>query len=250
MSAVRQSTAAAESGRPLSRRAVLGAAIAAAAGLTAACGSNSSSGGGGASSFTYWSMWKQNEPQAKVLQAAIAQFTKDTGIKVSVQWKGRQVVQQLAPTLNTGNVPADLVDSADRFAYAQLQATGQALDLTPVLDLPIPGESGHTVGSVVPAKYHGLSTTAGTLWQIPYEIITTQIWYDGHALPDVAARPPPPGRSSANCWPPASPRAAAAPSPSTPTSPTTPPTGRTTPSCAAWAPAPSARPPPTRAARC
>ncbi|MCG7203557.1 ABC transporter substrate-binding protein [Streptomyces arenae] len=191
MSAARPSVTVSESGRPLSRRAVLGAVLATAAGLTAAgCGSGSTSSGDGESSFTYWSMWKQDEPQAKVLKAAIAQFTKDTGVKVSVQWKGRQVVQQLAPTLNTSNVPADLVDSADRFAYAQLQATGQAFDLTPVLDLSIPGEKGHTVGGVIPAKYRDLSTTDGTLWQIPYEVVTTQVWYDGHALPDVAAQPP------------------------------------------------------------
>ncbi|MFD3928819.1 ABC transporter substrate-binding protein [Streptomyces sp. NPDC058614] len=175
----------------MSRRTVLAAALAASIGLTAtACGSGASSTAGGGDSFTYWSMWKQNEPQAKVLQAAITEFTKDTGIKVSVQWKGRQVVQQLAPTLNTANVPADLVDSADRFAYAQLQATGQALDLTPVLGRAIPGESGNTVGSVVPARYTDLNTTDGALWQIPYEVLTTQIWYDGDALPDVAANPP------------------------------------------------------------
>ncbi|WP_167382940.1 ABC transporter substrate-binding protein [Streptomyces mangrovisoli] len=191
MSAARQFTTATEPSRLPSRRAVLGAMFAAAAGLTAAgCGSTATSTGDGSSAFTYWSMWKQNEPQAKVIQAAITQFTKDTGIKVSIQWKGRQVVQQLAPTLNTANVPADLVDSSDRFAYAQLQATGQALDLTPVLDLSIPGETGNTVGGVVPAKYRDLSTTDGTLWQIPYEVITTQLWYDGHALPDVAAEPP------------------------------------------------------------
>ncbi|MFE0677811.1 ABC transporter substrate-binding protein [Streptomyces sp. NPDC058867] len=190
MPAARQPRAAVPPGRSLSRRSVLGAVLAAAAGLTTAgCGSAATSTGDG-SSFTYWSMWKQNEPQAKVVQAAITQFTKDTGIKVSVQWKGRQVVQQLAPTLNTANVPADLVDSADRFAYAQLQATGQALDLTPVLDLPIPGEKGNTVGGVVPAKYRDLSATDGTLWQIPYEVLTTQLWYDGSALPDVAAQPP------------------------------------------------------------
>lgn len=174
-----------------SRRTVLAVALAATLGLTAsACSSGASSAGGGGDSFTYWSMWKQNEPQAKVVQAAIDRFTKDTGIKVSVQWKGRQVVQQLAPTLNTSNVPADLVDSSDRFAYAQLQATGQALDLTSVLDQEIPGESGNTVGSVVPAAYRDLNTDKGALWQIPYEVLTTQVWYDGKALPDVAAKPP------------------------------------------------------------
>ncbi|MFI8952003.1 ABC transporter substrate-binding protein [Streptomyces sp. NPDC053750] len=174
-----------------SRRAVLTTVLATTLTLsTAACSSGTGSGGTGGKSFTYWSMWKQDEPQAEVLSAAIKQFTADTGIEVDVQWKGRQVIQQLAPTLNTANVPADLVDSADRFAYAQLQATGQALNLTPVLDRPIPGESGNTVGSVVPKSYRDLNTTDGALWQIPYEVVTTQIWYDGHALPDVAENPP------------------------------------------------------------
>lgn len=176
------------------RRAVIAATATAALGLTAtACSS-----GGSASkpatakdtSFTYWSMWKQGEPQAKVLQAAIDQFTEDTGTKVTVQWKGRQVVQQLAPTLNTANVPADLVDTSDRFAYAQLQATGQALDLTPVLSEQVPGESGHTVGDVLPKTYRDLVTSDGTLWLVPYELLTTQFWYNAAALPGVAAQPP------------------------------------------------------------
>jgi raffinose/stachyose/melibiose transport system substrate-binding protein len=167
---------------------------AAALGLAAtACSSGGSATGSGAAkdqSFTYWSMWKQGEPQAKVLQTAIGQFTKDTGIKVNVQWKGRQVAQQLAPTLNTANVPADLIDTSDRFAYAQLQATGQAKDLSPVLGEQVPGEAGHTVGDVIPKSYLGLATTDGTLWQIPYELITTQIWYNAAAQPGVAAQPP------------------------------------------------------------
>ncbi|MGW1818642.1 ABC transporter substrate-binding protein [Streptomyces sp. NPDC002125] len=174
-----------------SRRAILTTALATALVLsTAACSSGTGSGSADGTSLTYWSMWKQDEPQAEVLSAAIEQFTADTGIEVDVQWKGRQVIQQLAPTLNTANVPADLVDSADRFAYAQLQATGQALDLTSVLDKPIPGESGNTVGSVIPERYRDLNTTDGALWQIPYEVLTTQIWYDGNALPDVTENPP------------------------------------------------------------
>ncbi|MFE5242354.1 MULTISPECIES: ABC transporter substrate-binding protein [unclassified Streptomyces] len=191
MSRAQQPSEAGGFSRPLSRRTILATALVATAGLTAtACGAGSTSGGGGSDSFTYWSMWKQNEPQARVLQAAIKEFTADTGIEVSVQWKGRQVVQQLAPTLNTANVPADLVDSADRFAYAQLHAVGQALDLTPLLDAAVPGESGNTVGSVVPAKYRDLTSTDGALWQMPYEVITSQIWYDGKTLPELADKPP------------------------------------------------------------
>ncbi|MFD6278107.1 ABC transporter substrate-binding protein [Streptomyces sp. NPDC060209] len=180
---------AAERSPHLTRRTLLAATLVAAVGLTtSACGAGATAQGDG-KSFTYWSMWKQNEPQAKVLEAAIKQFTKDTGITVDVQWKGRQVIQQLAPTLNTSNVPADLVDSPDRSAYAQLHMTGQALDLTPVLKTAVPGESG-TVADVIPAKYLDLNTTDGVLWQMPYEVILSQLWFDGGALPDVAAKPP------------------------------------------------------------
>lgn len=180
------------------RRAVLASALGTSLVLTvAACGSSATAGGkagaGAASadtSFTYWSMWKQGEPQAQVLQTAITQFTKDTGIKVDVQWKGRQVATQLAPTLNTGNVPADLIDSQDRFAYSQLQSTGQALDLTPLLQQSIPGESGSTVASVVPKRYLDLATTDGALWQVPYEVLADQLWFNSADLPAVATTPP------------------------------------------------------------
>ncbi|MBR7831012.1 extracellular solute-binding protein [Actinospica sp. MGRD01-02] len=176
------------------RRTVLTASVTASVALAAtACASDSSSGSGsrssGGGSFTYWSMWKESEPQAKVIKAAIAAFTKDTGVQVTVQWKGRQVVKQLGPTLNTAHVPADLVDSSDRFAYSGLQAVGQALDLTPVLSAAVPGESGK-VSDVIPKHYLDLATTSGVLWQMPYEILTTQIWYNGRSLPSVAANPP------------------------------------------------------------
>ncbi|MFC1430922.1 ABC transporter substrate-binding protein [Streptacidiphilus sp. N1-3] len=181
------------------RRLLAATAVGASLALTAgACASGSGSAGGAAgsgtaagdTSFSYWSMWNKDEPQAKVLQAAIDQFTKDTGIKVTVQWKGRQVATQLAPTLNTSHVPADLIDSQDRFAYAQLQATGQALDLTPVLKQAVPGEGGSTVGSVLPKTYLDLTTTDGSLWEMPYEVVADQVWYNAADLPAVAANPP------------------------------------------------------------
>ncbi len=176
----------------LSRRRVLGTLALAATGVVvlgdAACSGEEQSGAAD-TQFTYWSMWQDGEPSAVILRQAIDQFTKDTGIKVNVEWKGRKVVDQIAPTLNTNNVPADLIDSQDRFVKATLFGTKQGLDLNPVYDMQVPGESA-TVADVIPAKYRDFATADGKAWLIPYQVLAEQIWYNGAALPQVAAAPP------------------------------------------------------------
>ncbi|MEU4828418.1 extracellular solute-binding protein [Actinomadura sp. NPDC023710] len=171
----------------LRRRMIGGALVASVAVAATAC-----SGGGeqNPKSLVYWSMWKAGEPQAQVLSGAIDSFTKETGIKVKVEWKGREVAKQLAPTLNTRNVPADLIDSADRFVKSTFEATGQGLDLAPVYRRPVPGEAGKTVGDVVDPRYRRYATEDGRAWLLPYEVLVPQIWYDGRALKDVAEAPP------------------------------------------------------------
>ncbi|MFD8559097.1 extracellular solute-binding protein [Streptosporangium canum] len=170
-------------------RTVAAVTVAGALGLgAAACGGGST--GETSDELVYWSMWKAGEPQAKVLESAITSFTKETGVKVKVEWKGRDVSKQLAPTLNTRNVPADLVDSADRFVKSTFVATGQGLDLSPVYDMEIPGETGKKVGDVIDPKYREYATSEGKAWLVPYEVLAEQIWYDGNALKDVAAAPP------------------------------------------------------------
>lgn len=52
-------------------------------------------------SLVYWSMWSEGEPQAEVIKAATEQFTKDTGIKVDVEFKGRNGQREgLQPALD------------------------------------------------------------------------------------------------------------------------------------------------------
>ncbi|GAA4235114.1 raffinose/stachyose/melibiose transport system substrate-binding protein [Streptosporangium album] len=169
-------------------RIVAAAAVATTVSLgTVACGG---SAGQASDELVYWSMWKAGEPQAKVLESAIASFTKETGVKVKVEWKGRDVSKQLAPTLNTRNVPADLMDSADRFVKSTFVATGQGLDLSPVYDMEIPGEAGKKVGDVIDPKYRDYATADGKPWLVPYEVLAEQIWYNGDELKDVASAPP------------------------------------------------------------
>ena len=68
------------------------------------CGGSSNdskSSGGDGKKLVYWAMWSKDEPQAKVIQDAIAKYTEDTGVEVDVQFKGRSGQREgLQPALD------------------------------------------------------------------------------------------------------------------------------------------------------
>ncbi|WP_377268673.1 ABC transporter substrate-binding protein [Peterkaempfera sp. SMS 1(5)a] len=138
----------------------------------------SADSGGNAKSFTYWSMWTRNEPQAQVLQSAIKQFTTDTGVKVDVQWQGRKVLDKVGPAMLSGDAP-DLVDQGWDQLMPTLGANGQLQDLSPVLTMD--AGDGKTVKDVVPGKLLSLLPSAKGVrtWLIPYETTTVSLFYNG-----------------------------------------------------------------------
>ncbi|WP_051837843.1 extracellular solute-binding protein [Streptomyces sp. NRRL WC-3742] len=147
--------------------------------LATACTTTSSgSSGGDGKHVTYWSMWTQTEPQAKVLQKAIDAFTAKTGIHVDVQWQGRKVLDKVAPALLSGNAP-DLVDQGFDRLLPALAANGKAQDLSSVLAMDT-GE-GRKVGEVLPAKFLDVLPKGkdGTPWMIPYESVSVSLFYNG-----------------------------------------------------------------------
>jgi raffinose/stachyose/melibiose transport system substrate-binding protein len=154
----------------------------------AACG-GTDSGGSASKEFTFWSMHKQDEPRAKIVQAAAAEFTKATGIKVNIVFQGRENIKKLQPTLVSGNVPADLVDNSQSNILNMMQVTGQAKDLSAVYGQKAGGES-QTVGDVIPDNYEQLITAGGAKYMVPTTLHTWQIFYNAAKLPNVAAKPP------------------------------------------------------------
>ncbi|MCC9306027.1 ABC transporter substrate-binding protein [Kitasatospora sp. RB6PN24] len=174
---------------------VVGAATAVALVLgVSACGSSgsgdSAKAGGG---FTYWSMWRSDEPQAKVLTAAIADFTAGTGIKVNVNWVGRDIAKKIGPAIAANQAP-DLWDESDDNVYGATASAGQALDLSPVLEMQVPGEN-VPVSQVIPAKYFDMEPkdpSGGTHYVIPYEVATNAMFYNAADPAITAAMPTPP----------------------------------------------------------
>jgi raffinose/stachyose/melibiose transport system substrate-binding protein len=166
---------------------VAAAALALSLGV-AAC-SSSSAGGDQDKSLTYWSMWKVGEPQQKVIAKAIADFEKQTGVKIKVQWQGRNNLQKLTPALNTNSVP-DLVDGPYLKAYPALVATDQALGLKTAYAEKVDGQP---MAQLVPEKYQksiDIKLADGQPWMVPYQVQSDAIWYDGAKWPEVKADPP------------------------------------------------------------
>lgn len=155
----------------------------------AACGGSSSSGDG--KEFTLWSMWSEGEADQKVMAQAIAEFTKATGIRVKVQWKGRNPTKALLPTLNTSNVPADLLDTNNTELVSALASTGNALDMTSVYATKVPGED-KTVGDLVSDAYKTVATPVGgtSPVMVPYQASSYAFFYDGKSHPELAAAAP------------------------------------------------------------
>jgi len=74
-----------------------------AAGTAFAAGGAAKSGGTGAK-IVYWSMWNEAEPQGQVIARAAEAFTKDTGIRIEVNFNGRDIRKTLQPALDSGEV--------------------------------------------------------------------------------------------------------------------------------------------------
>ncbi|MDX3103703.1 ABC transporter substrate-binding protein [Nonomuraea angiospora] len=165
------------------------AALAAAALALAASACGDGGGAPEAKEFTFWSMHKQDEPRAKMLNELAAAFTKDTGIKVNLVFQGRENLKKLQPTLVGGNVAADLVDGSQANLLNLLQVTGHAKDLSALLKGKIAGED-KTIGEVIPDNYEKVIADAGKTYMIPTSVHTWQIYYNAAKLPDVAANPP------------------------------------------------------------
>lgn len=175
----------------LNRRTFTGLAAAAALSpVLAACSSRSTNSADSAKagdSFTYWSMWKDGEDQQKVLKAAFDAFTKETGVKVDVQWSGRENLTQVVPRLNAGN-PPDLIDNGSVDVAAKIGLDNVAT-VDDVYGLEIPGE-GKKVSEVIPeAIMSTMRTKDGKAFMVPYEVIGATMWFNAKVTPEFSTAP-------------------------------------------------------------
>ena len=80
-----------------------------------ACGNGGCSADADAKTVVYWSVWESTEPQGQAIAATVENFTKETGIKVDLQFKGRTGIREgLQPALDAGQVIDVFDEDIDR----------------------------------------------------------------------------------------------------------------------------------------
>ena len=81
--------------------------------MVVGCGKKEEGGSGsskGGDKLVYWSMWEATEPQGQAIQEAVDAYTKETGVEVDLQFKGRTGQREgLQPALDAGT-QIDLFD--------------------------------------------------------------------------------------------------------------------------------------------
>lgn len=112
--------------------------------------------------LVYWSMWEATEPQGQAIQAAVDQFTADTGISVDLQFKGRTGIREgLQPALDAGT-NIDLFDEdIDRVNTTWGQYLMDLEELAKATDY----EATANAGLMAACREVG----GGTLKSIPYQ---------------------------------------------------------------------------------
>ena len=129
------------------------------------CGGSSNdskSSGGDGQKLVYWAMWSKDEPQAKVIQDAIAKYTEDTGVEVDVQFKGRSGQREgLQPALDAKQT----IDLFDEDVNRVNGSWGKyLLDLEDVAKDYESEHGNETLFKIARAAYED-----GTLHSIPYQ---------------------------------------------------------------------------------
>lgn len=171
----------------ISRALVVAASAALAAGAVGACSASTSKAAQPAvpKAFTYWSGWRQSDPQAEVLQTAINQYSAQTGVKVTVEWHGPNVMADVADAEKNGQPLPDLTDGDLASVMSELAARNQAADLSDLYGRTIPGES-EQLGDAVPQKYQALlKDEQGAMVLVPYQMTSEMVFFDKARHPEL-----------------------------------------------------------------
>ena len=119
--------------------------------------------------ITYWSMWSSTEPQAIAIQSIIDDYSAKTGVKVNVEWKGRDVKTIIETAIDAGE-KVDLFDSDFQLLSEQL-----GKKLTDLEEMAAAVKYDDFAIAALPAAVRGW---AGSLKAIPYQAYSSGILYN------------------------------------------------------------------------
>ncbi|SEN66531.1 ABC transporter substrate-binding protein [Nonomuraea pusilla] len=149
--------------------------------------SSDASSGPNAKPLVYWGKWAKGTPQATLFESIIADYAKQTGVKVDVQWLGKAQEEQIKNAIATGEGP-DFFDTAIDHT-AEFRAAGALGDMSAVFKAKIPGENA-TIEEVLPKSVLKAISDDKGYGFVPHSVFSVGLWYDAARYPDFATTPP------------------------------------------------------------
>lgn len=129
--------------------------------------------------LVYWSMWNETEPQAMVLKDAIKDFEKmNPGVKVDVQWNGREIRKTLQPALDAGT-KIDIWDEDLERIVKTWQSYATPLD--DFYNQSYPSTEGKLFKNTVMGSLQNLLksfSTDGAIYAVPYQPMVVVVFYN------------------------------------------------------------------------
>ena len=145
----------------------------------AACGGKADD----SKTVVYWAMWESTEPQGQAIAAAVEQFTKETGIKVDLQFKGRTGIREgLQPALDAGQVIDVFDEDIDRVNTTFAPYLLDLEELAAKYDY----EKTAIAGLIGACREVG----GGNLKSIPYQPNVFNFFYNGKIFEEVGVSAP------------------------------------------------------------
>ena len=145
---------------------------------------------GDAVELAFWSMWNENEPQAKVIQSWIDAFQQENpNVKISPVWNGRQNQTLVRTALNSGT-KIDFVDQDSDPLAGGLMSEGQGYPLDEFLTVNALDEETPITDVFVPGVLDIFKGKDGKIYQWPYVYNTVQFWYNKGMFAEVGVEPP------------------------------------------------------------
>lgn len=84
--------------------------------------------------LNFWSMWGSNEPQGRVIKAAADAFSAETGAKINIEWKGRDLNKIILASLESGEAIDIFEDDYSRIGKAYKDYTYDLTNMAAAVD--------------------------------------------------------------------------------------------------------------------
>ena len=125
----------------------------------------------------YWSMWNEAEPQGQVIARAAQAFTQETGIRVEINFNGRDIRNTLQPALESGEVIDIFDEDIDRVNSVWKNFL---LNLDPYVNKVYPSTNGMPFNRVVNNTLINLAKEAGggSVMTVPYQPFVFTMMYN------------------------------------------------------------------------